>query len=91
MVGKLVYVFGPFPLLNRLWHTPSMSRFGLFGQGGDQVQSSALPRIRHNWRMKSQYRGHRFPAEIISHAVWLYHCVRPVASIPMRAGPGSAA
>ena len=23
--------------------------------------------------MKSQYRGHRFPAEIISHAVWLYH------------------
>ena len=23
--------------------------------------------------MKSQYRGHRFPPEIISHAVWLYH------------------
>ena len=23
--------------------------------------------------MKSQYREHRFPAEIISHAVWLYH------------------
>ena len=23
--------------------------------------------------MKSQYRGHRFPAETISHAVWLYH------------------
>ena len=23
--------------------------------------------------MKSQYRGHRFPAAIISHAVWLYH------------------
>ena len=23
--------------------------------------------------MKSLYRGHRFPPEIISHAVWLYH------------------
>ncbi len=23
--------------------------------------------------MKSSYRGHRFPPEIISHAVWLYH------------------
>ena len=23
--------------------------------------------------MESQYRGHRFPPEIISHAVWLYH------------------
>ena len=23
--------------------------------------------------MKSQYRGHRFPDETISHAVWLYH------------------
>lgn len=23
--------------------------------------------------MKSRYRGHRFPPEIISHAVWLYH------------------
>ena len=23
--------------------------------------------------MKSLYRGHRFPSEIISHAVWLYH------------------
>ena len=22
----------------------------------------------------SAYRGFRFPAEIISHAVWLYHC-----------------
>jgi len=24
-------------------------------------------------RPKSSYRGHRFPSEIISHAVWLYH------------------
>ena len=23
--------------------------------------------------MESQYRGHRFPPEIISHAIWLYH------------------
>ena len=23
--------------------------------------------------MEPNYRGHRFPAEIISHAVWLYH------------------
>ena len=23
--------------------------------------------------MEANYRGHRFPAEIISHAVWLYH------------------
>ena len=23
--------------------------------------------------MESLYRGHRFPPEIISHAVWLYH------------------
>ncbi len=23
--------------------------------------------------MEPSYRGHRFPAEIISHAVWLYH------------------
>ena len=23
--------------------------------------------------MKTSYRGHRFPPEIISHAVWLYH------------------
>ena len=23
--------------------------------------------------METQYRGHRFPPEIISHAVWLYH------------------
>ena len=22
---------------------------------------------------RSRYQGHRFPAEIISHAVWLYH------------------
>ena len=23
--------------------------------------------------MKSTYKGHRFPPEIISHAIWLYH------------------
>ena len=23
--------------------------------------------------MRTSYRGHRFPPEIISHAVWLYH------------------
>jgi putative transposase len=23
---------------------------------------------------RSRYHGHRFPAEIIGHAVWLYHC-----------------
>jgi putative transposase len=23
--------------------------------------------------MKSNYKGHRFPPEIISHAIWLYH------------------
>jgi hypothetical protein len=31
---------------------------------------------------RSRYHGHRFPAEIISHAVWLYHrfCAeRPLA------------
>ena len=26
-----------------------------------------------NWHMKPNYRGHRFPPEIISYAVWLYH------------------
>src|SRR6188508_674671 len=25
-------------------------------------------------KMPDPYRGFRFPAEIISHAVWLYHC-----------------
>ena len=29
--------------------------------------------ISDNWFMKPSYRGHRFPPEIISHAVWLYH------------------
>jgi putative transposase len=26
-----------------------------------------------NGRMRSTYRGHRFPPEIIGHAIWLYH------------------
>ena len=26
-----------------------------------------------SWGMKPSYRGHRFPPEIISHSVWLYH------------------
>ncbi len=25
-------------------------------------------------KSKNPYHGHRFPPEIISHAVWLYHC-----------------
>lgn len=25
-------------------------------------------------KMPDPYRGFRFPAEIIAHAVWLYHC-----------------
>lgn len=26
---------------------------------------------------RPSYRGHRFPAEIISHRVWLYSCLPP--------------
>ena len=32
-----------------------------------------LTSVGDNRPMESQYRGHRFPPEIISHAVWLYH------------------
>jgi putative transposase len=40
------------------------------------------------------YRGFRFPAEIISHAVWLYHCfslsLREVELILAQCTNGSA-
>jgi len=32
-----------------------------------------LAQVGDNWRMESLYRRHRFPREIIGHAVWLYH------------------
>jgi hypothetical protein len=34
------------------------------------------------------YYGHRFPAEIISHAVWLYHVFRRYAPAPRQGGLG---
>ena len=38
-----------------------------------KIQTETLPGNGQNSRMKSSYRGHRFPPEIIKHAIWLYH------------------
>ena len=44
--------------------------------------------------MRSQpasYHGYRFPPDIISHAVWLYHCAPQHAVGKMTEGPSKSA
>ena len=45
-------------------------KVGTTNTGGGFVK---LTMVGDNRLMESLYRGHRFPPEIISHAVWLYH------------------
>ena len=54
-----------------IYHGPSLASEGIVTLIGEEVIGQF---VRHTARMRtlSLYRRHRFPAEIISHCVWLY-------------------
>ena len=64
-----------FRVLERCWITLGVVRLALVGAAWQVSGMRTTP---------DPYRGFRFPAEIISHAVWLYHCFILRACLKLR-------